>query len=140
MVVAMRRRWDAARRRSLVEAGRRFGGWGRKRVMEGRREEGGEEGEGCGGHGGRRFWVSRRDGCSVMGWGVVEGEGWEGKKWKRIREGRGWFGEGGAVAGRSVARRCGVAGRWWWLQRGRESAEGKGEMLTRGARVSRGLG
>nr|XP_025635988.1 uncharacterized protein LOC112730092 [Arachis hypogaea] len=89
VVVATRRRWEAAQRRSLVEAGRRFGGWGRKRVMEGRREEGGEAGEGCEGRGGRQVWVRWCGGGSVMGrWGN-RGRSVGGKKRKRRREGRG---------------------------------------------------
>nr|XP_025664686.1 glycine-rich RNA-binding protein-like [Arachis hypogaea] len=131
----------AARRRSLVEAGRRFSGWGRKGVMEGRREEGGEEGEGCGGHGGRRFWAWWCGGASVMQWkGQWREKGGRGRRGRK--EGKGGGGEGcSATGGRGGA--AGARGGWSVVGAGekREGCKvGEGEMVTRGARVSRGMG
>nr|XP_025647576.1 circumsporozoite protein-like [Arachis hypogaea] len=68
---------------------------------EGRREEGGEEGEGDGGGGGRP---------EVLGGGGSGGRREKGRKRKEEEKGGGGFCEGGAVVGRGEV--AGV-GRWW---------------------------
>nr|XP_025661546.1 glycine-rich protein DOT1-like [Arachis hypogaea] len=110
--------------------------------MEGRREEGGEAGEGCGGRGGRRVWVRRRGGGSVMGRGQWREKGRRGRR-EREEE------KGGGGSARAVRwQGHGEAGRWqggWSAvvvaeeKRGVQSGRG-GNVDAGGARVSRGLG
>nr|XP_025685266.1 glycine-rich cell wall structural protein 2-like [Arachis hypogaea] len=118
------------------------GGAGNERGR-GRREKGGEEGEGCGVWWWLAIWVVAAV-LARLGVTGCRGEGgWEGKKRKRRREGRGWFGEGGAVAG---ARRGGAVAGWLvggGCCRGEERVETVwegGNVDAVGARFSRGLG